>query len=480
MEQKKPEDAIKNFSKALKCNPNHHAAQAIMLHLMQQNCMWENLDSHIEVLRRSASAAAESPESVFSPFVFVALPGTTPEEQKCCAEKWVQSEYHGLVAIRPQLAFVHKRPRNEKIAIAYLSADFRDHPVARLMAEVFELHNRDRFRIAAYSYGPNDGGEMRKRLKNTFDKFVDIRGYSDVDSASRIYADNTDILVDLTGYTKDSRTGILALRPAPAQVNYLGYPGTMGAPFMDYIITDRFVTPPEAQVHFSEKFVYMPHSFLPNDRKKEIAEIAPGRKACGLPEQGFVFCCFNKSYKLTNQVFAVWMRLLKAIPGSVLWLSDCSLSAVVNLQRETRQHMVDPSRVVFAPRVNTVAEHLARHQHADLFLDTLPYNAHTTCSDALWMGLPVVTCAGETFPSRVAGSLLSAMEVPELITYNLEDYYRLALDLATDTKKLDAIRIKIIANRDTAPLFDSALFTRNLEGAYIKLMHNFTRDMDSR
>ncbi len=249
----------------------------------------------------------------------------------------------------------------------------------------------------------------------------------------------------------------------------------MGAPFIDYLIIDRFVTPPEAQTHFSEKFVYMPHCFQPNDRKKVIAENIPGRLACGLPEEGFVFCSFNKCYKLTPRVFEVWMRLLKSVAGSVLWLSDGSETAMNNLRREAQRLGVDPRRVLFAKRVETVAEYLGRQRHADLFLDTLPYNAHTTASDALWAGLPVLTCAGETFASRVAGSLLHAVGLPELVTHSLTDYETLVLKLAGDPHLLGNDRQRLSQNRLTTPLFDSAQLVKHLECAYQTMRGTFHR-----
>ena len=463
-------DAIGNFRKALTYRPDHHAARAIMLRLLQKTCRWEDIDSDITALRRSVSSAVESAENVFSPFIFITLPCTTPDEQKLCAEKWVRFEYQTLVALRNNLAFDHKRPRNDKIGIGYLSADFREHPVARLMAEVFELHNRDRFRVTAYSYGPDDGSEIRKRLQNTFDQWIDIRGHSDVDTARRIYADNIDILVDLTGFTENSRSGILALRPAPLQLNYLGYLGTMGADFVDYLIADEFIIPPEHRKHYTEKIVYLPNCFQPNDRTRPQPP-APHRESCGLPDRGFIFCCFNQTYKITSEVFDIWCRLLVAVPGSVLWLLASTPHSEENLKREATNRGVNPKRLVMAPMVKSEL-YLARLQCADLFLDTFPYNAGTVCSDALWMGVPVVTRVGETFSSRMAGSLLSAMEVPELISYNPEDYYQLALDLATNRKRLDAIRGKIIANCNSAPLFDSVRFTRDLEGIYSTIMSN--------
>jgi len=478
LEQGKLIEAIENFDKELQFNPKHYAALAIKLHQMRKICKWDDLDSNIETLRHSVAAPAASAEGVCSPFIFMALPGTTAEEQKTCAAKWVHSEYQPLAAPLPGLAFDHKRTRNQKIAIGYLSADFHDHATARLMAEVFELHDHDRFYITAYSYGPDDGSTMRSRLKNSFDQFIDIRKMSDIESAQRIFADHTDILIDLKGLTQNSRSGILAFRPAPLQVNYLGYPGTMGADFVDYLIADAFIIPPEYQKHYSEKIAYLPNCYQPNDRTRPRLP-APTRKESGLPTDHVVFCCFNQTYKITPAIFDIWCRLLLAVPGSVLWLFASTPYSEANLKRETRARGVDPGRLIIAPPLNS-EKHLARLQCADLFLDTTPVNAHTTCSDALWMGLPVVTCVGETFPSRVAGSLLSAMGVPELITYNLQDYYRLALDLATDRKKLASIRSKIIANRYTTPLFDSVRFTHDLESAYIRLMEEYSRSMNSK
>lgn len=368
------------------------------------------------------------------------------------------------------MGFEFRREPKPKIHVGYFSADFRNHPVAYLMAEIFELHDRDRFQVTAYSYGPNDVGEMRKRLEKAFDHFVDIRDLTHENAARKIYEDHVDILVDLTGYTQHTRSGILALRPAPVQVGYLGYLGTMGADFMDYIIADPFLIPPEHKKYYSEKVAYLP-SYQANDRRCAIAE-TPTRTACGLPEEGVVFCCFNQTYKILSDVFDVWMRLLKAVPDSVFWVYVSYPYAIDNLRREAQARGVSPERLIFAESL-PLDKHLARLKCANLFLDTLPYNAGTTASNALWAGLPVITCAGETFSSRMAGSLLIAMGVPELITCNLEDYYALALDLATDRKKYETIRNKIIANRESAPLFDSARFTHDLEAAYMQMWDEY-------
>lgn len=474
MDQGRLNEAIEHFGKAVTHKPAHYAARAIMTLLLQKTCQWADLKSNIDALRNSVYTTTEFAESVFSPFVFISLPGTTLEEQKLCAEKWARAEYQGFAALRRNLAFDHRRPRSGKITIGYLSADLREHPVARMMAEVFARHNREQFHITAYSYGPHDGSQMRKRLHNAFDHFVDIRAHSDIDAAMRIYADKINILVDLTGYTANSRSGILALRPAPFQLNYLGYQATMGADFVDYLIADHFLVAPDQQRHCTEKILYLPNCFQPNDSTRPRLP-APSRASCGLSDNSFVFCCFNQTYKITPEVFDIWCRLLIAVPDSILWLFASTSFSEENLRREASSRGVEPARLVMAPSLVPV-EHLARIQCADLFLDTTPVNAGTTCGDALWMGLPLVTYAGETFPSRMAGSLLSTLGVPELITYNLQDYYRLALSLATDRIKLAAIRSKIVANRATSPLFDNALFTRNLEDLYVKLLDNASGD----
>ena len=306
---------------------------------------------------------------------------------------------------------------------------------------------------------------MRTRLVKAFDRFVDVKNCSILDTAQQIAADEVDILVDLKGYTMDTRTEILARRPAPIQVNYLGYPGTMGVSFIDYILVDDFIVPADQQPFYTEKLVHLPGCYQVNDSQREIAEQTPSRAACGLPDKGFVFCSFNNSYKITPAMFDVWMRLLKAVPGSVLWLLEGNRFVPDNLRREAQRRGVAAERLVFAPRM-ALAEHLARHRLADLFLDTLPYNSHTTASDALWAGCPVLTLAGETFASRVAGSLLRTVGLPELITHSFDEYYALALHLAEDVASLARLRTRLEANRAISSLFDAGQFARNLEKAY--------------
>ena len=336
--------------------------------------------------------------------------------------------------------------RNEKIKVAYLSSDFRLHPLSFLMAELFELHDRSQFEVIGVSFGPDDRSDMRSRLVAAFDQFIDVRTKSDQEVARLLNDLRIDIAVDLNGHTQGARSGILAFRPAPIQVSYLGFPGTTGADFIDYIIADAIVLPFDEQPYYTENIVHLPDCYQVNDRKRTIASRTPTREELGLPAQGFVFCCFNNNWKITPAVFDVWMRLLKAVEGSVLWLFRDNRDAETNLRKEAAARGIDPTRLVFADRL-PLDDHLARHRLADLFLDTLPYNAHTTASDALWAGLPVLTCRGKTFAGRVAASLLTAVGLPELLTDSLEEYEALALRLATDPLLRSGLRERLRKNR---------------------------------
>jgi len=370
----------------------------------------------------------------------------------------------------PRLA---PRAGNHRLRIGYLSADFHQHATAVLLAEVIEMHDRTDFEVVGYSYGPDDGGPMRARLRAGFDLWRCVRGQPAPAVAGAIRADGIDILIDLKGHTHGARPEIPALRPAPLQLAYLGFPGTTGAPFIDYAVVDPVVAPAGAEAWFTESLIRLPECYQPNDRQRPRPETgdegasAPGgpdRAACGLPARGFVFCCFNASYKITPHVFAVWMRLLEGVPGSVLWLLEVPVPAMVALRREAAARGVAPERLVFAPRWPLDA-HLARHRHAGLFLDTLPVNAHTTASDALWAGVPVVTCAGSTMVGRVGASLLHAVGLPELVTAGLDGYEALAFELATNTAALARLRRQLAAARDHAPLFDTPRYVRHLEAA---------------
>jgi protein O-GlcNAc transferase len=320
----------------------------------------------------------------------------------------------------------------------------------------------------------DDESEIRQRIVSAFDQFYDVRTKSDEEVAKLLHELRVDIAIDLQGYTQDSRPGVLAYRPAPIQANYLGFPGTMGAEFLDYVIADRMVVPFEQQPFYTEKIVHLPDCYQVNDSKKNIAERTPTRQETGLPEKGFVFCCFNNNWKITPDVFSIWMRLLHAIEGSVLWLLGDNKNAEQNLRKQAQARGIDPSRLVFAGLL-PLDEHLARHRQADLFLDTLPYNAHTTASDALWTGLPLVTRLGESFAGRVAASLLNAIGLPELVTYSIEDYEALALRLAKDSSLLEEYRNRLAANRLAHPLFDTDRFRRHIEAAYTTMWETWQR-----
>ncbi len=335
-----------------------------------------------------------------------------------------------------------------------------------------EHHDRARFEIYAFDNGWDDHSETRRRIHDCVDGIIQIRELGDPAAIAAIRERGIDILVNLNGYFGDDRMRLFAQRAAPLQVNYLGFPGTLGAPYMDYIVADREVLPPDQRMLYSEKVAWLPNCYQANDREKEIAARSFGRAECGLPEQGFVFCCFNNAYKITPAIFDCWMRILGKVEASVLWLLEDTAAAAANLRREAAARGIDPNRLVFAGRM-PLPEHLARHRCADLFLDTLPYNAHTTASDALWTELPLVTCRGETFAGRVAASLLTNMRLPELITTTLPDYERLAIELATAPERHAAIKQKLAANRLTTPLFDTGLFTGHLEAAYIAMYERY-------
>jgi protein O-GlcNAc transferase len=361
---------------------------------------------------------------------------------------------------------------HDRIRIGYISADFRTHPIAQLVAGLFERHDKSRFEISAVSYGPDDGSAFRDRIKAAVENFIDVHAMTDEKIAQSIRDREIDILVDLTGLTQYNRFGVLSRRVAPIQVNFLGFPGTTGAEWMDYIIADATIIPEDHFRFYSEQVVWLPDAYQPNDEKRLIAERLPTRAECNLPEVGFVFCCFNNTYKIAPEIFAVWMKLLRAVEGSVLWLLETNPTATQNLRNEGKARGISPDRLIFAPKI-ALADHLSRHRQADLFLDTLPYNAHTTASDALWAGVPIVTCLGETFAARVAASLLKAVGLPELITTSLEGYEALALKLARELSFLAGIKAKLARNRDTYPLFDSARFARHIEAAYTTMWERY-------
>jgi predicted O-linked N-acetylglucosamine transferase (SPINDLY family) len=420
-------------------------------HARKRMCGWADYDKTEATAREKAGTQA---------FKLLAL-SSSPAEQLACARRWATALAAPESLMRPRAA-----PRPDgRIRVGYVSANFRLHAGAYLVVGLIEQHDRQEFEIVGYSASPNDGSGTRARLVSAFDRFVDISRTSNRDAARLARDDAIDILVDLDGYQRGARTAILAYRPAPIQVSYLGVAGTTGTDFIDYILVDPCVVPADQQPFFSERLVHLPDCYQCNDDRRAISERTPSRAECGLPEEGFVFCCFNNVYKLTPDFFDIWMRLLAAVPQSVLWLLDDNPWARANLAREAAARGVAPERIVFAPTLRH-SDHLARYRLADLFLDTLPYNAHTTASDALWTGLPLVTCAGGTFAGRVAGSLLQAIGLPELVTHSLDDYEALALRLARDGDLLGGLRARLARNKWTHPLFDTERFARNIESAY--------------
>ena len=450
--------AIAAYRDALRLRPDDAGAFSQLIYHRAQACAWEGYEADQEKLVDMARRGIRVP-----PFYLLATPASA-SDQLSCARQWATS------ISPPRTALFHHRPRagRERIRLGYLSGDFHQHATAQLMAELFECHDRDRFEVFAYSYGPDDHSPMRARLAAAFDRFVDIRARSHHEAAELIHAEGVDILVDLKGYTHHARPAISAYRPAPVQVSYLGYPATMGADFIDYIIVDPFVVPSSQQPFFSERLVHLPRSYQVNDRRREVADARTSRRDVGLPAEGLVLCSFNNSYKISPVFFDIWMRLLRAVPGSVLWLLEANPQVAGNLRSEAEKRGVDSGRLIFAP-LAPPAEHLGRHRHADLFLDTLPCNAHTTASDALWAGLPVVTCCGDTFAGRVAGSLLMAIDMPELVTTSLEEYEQAALALARSPQRLIALRRKLQNNREASALFDLPKLTGNIEAAYARM-----------
>ena len=454
--------AIVAYEHALRLRPDYAEAYCQLVYHRRQACMWQTFDTDDDGMLDLVRKGARVP-----PF-FLLTTRASAADQLACARTWAAAVKRDHPA-----AFKHAATeRGGRIKLGYLSGDFHQHATAHLMAELFEHHDRGRFEVIGYSYGPDDGSAMRARLVDAFDRFVDVRSFSHRQAAAAIHDDAVDILIDLKGYTHQARPAIAALRPAPVQVGYLGFPATTGADFVDYLMVDRFVAPADRQQFFSEQLVHLPGCYQVNDRKREIADPPPSRQACGLPVGGFVFCSFNNSYKISPRLFDMWMSLLRVRSDSVLWLLRSNDLVEDNLRAEAGRRGVDPRRLVFAPVVPP-AEHLARFSHADLFLDTLPCNAHTTASDALWAGVPVLTCSGDTFAGRVAGSLLNAAGMPELITRSLEEYAELALALAQDPDRLSALRARVNRARDSSSLFDLPKLTLHIEAAYIRMWQNW-------
>jgi predicted O-linked N-acetylglucosamine transferase (SPINDLY family) len=457
------ETAQKVLAQATALEPSLLYASSLLAYCQAQLGNWTGLSARHESIRRALEAGSDQPLNAFAA---LALPLSAALQLRV-ARRWARD-------LAPPAPLARPGPgirRGATLRLGYVSSDFRTHATAALLCEVWERHDRGRLTTHAYCVTPREHSALRRRIESAFDHFVDCAEDAIEQTARRIAQDGIEVLIDLNGYTTHARSEIFALRAAPVQVSWLGYLGTLGAHWYDYVLTDRFVAPPSQQAFFTERLLYLPDCYCPSDTRRPVASLEADRAACGLPADGVVFCCFNNSYKILPPVFDIWMRLLAAVPGSVLWLSPGQATACANLRREARVRGVDPARLVFAPRVS-LPEHLARHAHADLFLDTTPYNAGATANDALFMGVPVLTCAGDTMASRVAGSQLTAIGLPELITTNLADYEALALTLGRDRTLLGQYRARLAANRHTAPLFDMARFTRALDDLLLAAWEN--------
>ena len=456
-EFKQGEEAIKRFERLLQLAPEFDYGLGLLYYEQLHICDWKNAGTLPKMIVDGVKAGKRTCKTL-------ALMAVTDDAAAHLeAAKTFGSHMFPQNAVK---LWNGERYRHKKIRIAYVSPDLREHPVGHLMAGVFERHDKNRFETFAFSLGPDDGSRLRARMIKAFDHFIDVRTMGSAQIAQLMRHHEIDVAIDLAGYTSDSRTDVFSYRPAPAQVGYLGYPGTLGVPYMDYILADQYVIPEADQKYYTEEVVYLPDTYLPTDAGVQISERTPSRAECGLPDDVVVFCSFSHDYKINPGLFDVWMRLLHKVPDSVLWLVSRVEISKHNLRKEAEARGIDPSRIVFAERVKDVEDHLARYRQADLFLDTHPYNAHTTAADALMAGLPVITYMGHSFPSRVAGSLLQAIGMPELITHSMEEYEALAVKLASDPAQLKTLRAKLAANKSTHALFDTDRFAQNLEAVY--------------
>ena len=448
--------ALISLHKALALKPDLIGPLGVSFYSFLEDCEWRGWDK----LKNFMYRALEGPNQLYSPMNLMMVSDSS-EAISRCACMFARDHFPAGKPLRDK-----PYPRRAKIRVGYLSTDFYEHPVGQLIAGVMEAHDREAFEIVGISYGPGTGGQTRDRIIAACDQFHDLEKAGDEVIAKLIRDAEIDIAISLNGYTTNCLPEIFARRPAPVQVNYHGYPGTMGAPYIDYIIADRFVIPKDQTAFYDEKVVWMPHSYQPTDDKAPISEATPTRESQGLPAGAFVFMGYNRMHKVSPLIFDVWMKILKRVPGSVLWLQDGGEVARANLRREAQGRGVSADRLVFAKRVDTRADHLARQRLADLFLDTLPYNAHATASDALYAGLPVVTCLGSTFPGRVCAGLVTAAGFPELVTETLTDFENLAVALANDPVRVANLRARVQAQAPTSPLFQTANYTRHLEQAF--------------
>jgi len=454
---KRYEEALHAFRKSLDIQPETMVDWDYggMLFAFIAICAWADLSKNEDLINGLLNH-----RKGINPFVLLSFVDE-PLLHKRCASTFLQNKFPSS----DDLGAITRRVKQDKIRIGYFSADFHNHATTYLIAEMLELHDKERFEIHAFSFGPDVFDEMRQRCVHAVEHFHDVRNLSDQAVAQFARDQNIDIAVDLKGFTQDGRMGIFALRAAPIQISYLGYPGSTGANYIDYVVADPVIIPETHKIFYTEKIIYLPNSYQVNDSKRAISKRVFSKTELGLPENGFIFCCFNANYKITQSIFESWCRILKKVDGSVLWLFEGNSKAKENLIKEANNRGINSDRLIFSERIEN-SEHLARQSLADLFLDTVPYNAHTTSSDALWAGLPVLTLTGESFASRVSASLLTAIGLPELITQTPEDYESLAIELATNKERLASIKKELAANVSIKPLFNTSLFTRHLEAAY--------------
>jgi len=457
-------EAEKHFEYALTLSPDSTHIRVLLSYCKRQLCSWDDMEA---LNKGILDALAAGTNEVLEPLQLFSEPGVGPQEQLRIGRNKIIQNFGGILAQPPMIQPMSGTDK-ARLRIGYLSADFHEHATMHLLLGVLERRDVERFETHLYSFGPDLNDACRQRARKACERFIDVRSLSDRSAAAKIMHDGIDILVDLKGYTTDSRLGISAWRPAPIIVSWLGYPGTLGHERLaDYLIGDAIVTPPEHTDRYSETLALLPNCYQPNDRERRIG-LRPSRREAELPENGFVFCSFNQAVKINPDTFSVWCRLLHAIPNSVLWLIEHTASAKTNLRKEAQARGIHPSRIIFAKWANQ-ADHLARLQLADLALDTFPYGSHTTGSDALWAGVPLVSLRGETFASRVSASLLTAAGLPELITENWDRYFAVAHDLASNPTALDRVKTKLMENRHTCALFDTARFARDLEALYLEI-----------
>ena len=456
------QEAADAFQRCQALAPGFDFALGSMFECRRFACDWREFEENTH----QVVSGVTSGRNADRPFSFLSVSGSA-ERQKQCARlhaaymcpRAVPAEWRG------------ERYHHDKIRVAYVSADYRAHVVMKLLTPILELHDPQRFEIIGVSLVGEDDSDILRRAKRALSLYVDVSDMSDFDAAKTIRALETDIVVDLTGYTAGCRPGIFARRPAPVHVNYLGYIGTSGGPYMDYVIADRVAVPEDREMFFSERIVRLPHCFMPPGDQESIADNTPTRAELGLPDDAFVFCVFNAPYKFNPTLFAAWMRLLNAVPEGVLWLRDGPDVMREHLRREAAARGVEPTRLIFAGKIPAMRDYLAQHRQADLFLDTHPFGAHATARDALWAGLPVLTCLGDSFASRVAASMLTTLKLGELVTGNLPEYECRAAQLARDRAWLSTLRGRLAANLRDGPLFNASLYCRHLESAFVRMQH---------